>query len=117
MGTNKRGITVAGKSSKGGGYGSRLPGAAILIFCLVVSPSFLFLVGRGIFYTSSTGQFLYFLYLILFFSFIFFFFFFFFLKKKKNFGNAICPTTSRCVFLVMEESGAYAQLVVYDMVL
>ncbi|XP_027115028.1 polygalacturonate 4-alpha-galacturonosyltransferase-like [Coffea arabica] len=56
MGTNKRGITVAGKSSKGGGYGSRLPGAAILIFCLVVSPSFLFLVGRGIFYTSSTDQ-------------------------------------------------------------
>ncbi|CDP08918.1 unnamed protein product [Coffea canephora] len=56
MGTNKRGITVAGKSSKGGGYGSRLPGAAVLIFCLVVSPSFLFLVGRGIFYTSSTDQ-------------------------------------------------------------
>lgn len=56
MGNNKRGITVAGKSSKGGGYGSRLPRAAVLIFCLVVSPSFFFLVGRGIFYTSSTDQ-------------------------------------------------------------
>lgn len=56
MGNNKRGITVTGKSSKGGGCGSRFPVAAVLIFCLVVSPSFFFLVGRGIFYSSSTDQ-------------------------------------------------------------
>lgn len=56
MGNNKRGITVTGKSSKGGGCGSRFPVAAVLIFCLVVSPSFFFLVGRRIFYSSSTDQ-------------------------------------------------------------